>query len=522
MNIDEFQDPVFSLFGNDDDISRQEFATSLTEELSLVDNSSYDVRRTTSVPENLRTPVPPVSQYPLLPSGIVQAMNQPPPDHTPPIAPPTNIAHKRPPIVESMSSLPKPARRPALTEHSAEDWECQRAAFTQLYMGQDKCLKEVMKIMEDEHGFRATPRQYKRRIEQWKLDKNIKENDMRVILRKDLKRKREGKKSEFRISGRDVVPQKIERFAQRNKMTEESILEFDTETPGYIACDTPAPTMVDEGTRHHTGGKSDMEDSTAVPLKTVDSEEKRRISTLNYKIEAINSFIEQVGIDPPLDADFNVDFDASFFNYPNNFDNVSDEVSKELTDYALFKIRSAKSGICRRCSSSLYIILSPVLREFCLRDFASKCLHYWFWPSRSEGKITRSIILLTQYLIEHVFNDIDEEGPKICYTAVKNAFYISFAYFCLEQCEAASLELESTPDVSRHVDYREFEGDEYFEFLYASSKDVVDISLWDLFIQEVKDQWQELLDSENSPLGKFLRELLDWSDIDPWISRLFR
>ncbi|KAF7862577.1 hypothetical protein EAF04_007450 [Stromatinia cepivora] len=306
MNIDGFQDPVFSLFGNDDDISQQEFATSFTEELSLMDNSSYDVRRTTSVPDNLRTPPPPVSQYPLLPPRIDQAMNQSPPDHTPPIAPLTNLAHKMPPIVESMPSLPKLARRHALSEHSAEDWERQRATFTQLYIVQDKCLKEVIKIMEDEHGFRATPRQYKRRIEQWKLDKNIKENDMRVILRKDLKRKREGKKSEFRISDRDVEPQKIQRFAQRNKMTEESILEFDIETPGYIACDTPVPTMVDEGMRHHTGGKSDMEDSTAVPLQAVDSEELREWSILHNRTEVLHLFVEQMGVTTPVDAIFDV------------------------------------------------------------------------------------------------------------------------------------------------------------------------------------------------------------------------
>lgn len=49
---------------------------------------------------------------------------------------------------------------------------------------------------------------------------------MRVILRKDLKRKREGKKSEFRISGREIEPKKIQRFAQRYKVTEEAILDF--------------------------------------------------------------------------------------------------------------------------------------------------------------------------------------------------------------------------------------------------------------------------------------------------------
>ncbi|KAI9640193.1 hypothetical protein NHQ30_011430 [Ciborinia camelliae] len=131
------------------------------------------------------------------------------------------------PMPSPTRPAPKISPRIAPSVHSAEEWERQRSTFTQLYIVEDMPLKEVINIMEKEYKFRATPKQYKRRIEQWKLDKNIKENDMKVILRKNLKRKREGKESEFSISGRDVEPQKIQRFAQRNKLTEDSILEFD-------------------------------------------------------------------------------------------------------------------------------------------------------------------------------------------------------------------------------------------------------------------------------------------------------
>lgn len=75
--------------------------------------------------------------------------------------------------------------------------------------------------------FNCSPRQYKRRIEQWKLDKYIKEDDMKVILRKDLKRKREGKETDFTVAGRNVESQKIRKFAKRNNFTEEEILGFD-------------------------------------------------------------------------------------------------------------------------------------------------------------------------------------------------------------------------------------------------------------------------------------------------------
>lgn len=396
MNADEFQDPLFGFpsFFDDNLTSQQEFIPTYRGELNLVDNFSRDVRRTISAPDNLRTPLPPVSQSPLLLPGIDQTMNHSTANHTPLIAAPFNVAHRMPPIVDSMPSLPKPARRPALTEHSAEDWECQRATFTRLYIAEDKTLKEVMEIMENEHGFRATPRQYKRRIEQWKLDKNIKESDMRIILRKDLKRKHEGKKSEFKISGRDVEPQKIERFAQRKKMTE-SILGFDIETPGYIACDTSAPTMVDEGMMHHTGGDIDMEDSTATILETVDSGKERQIP-LGFTTETLSSFIKRVGNGSPIDINFDAEFFAS----------------------ALLKSRSNRSNICRRCSGILYFIEFSDAKEFFSREYASKCLHKRLLSSLSKGQIPRSSSLLIQFHVRVVIRGSNVESASAGSTGI--------------------------------------------------------------------------------------------------------
>jgi hypothetical protein len=68
-------------------------------------------------------------------------------------------------------------------------------------------------------------RQYKRKIADWKLDKNIKDPDMRIILRKQLKRKLEsGKDSEFTINGRPVPPEKMSRFVIRKALAQEEIL----------------------------------------------------------------------------------------------------------------------------------------------------------------------------------------------------------------------------------------------------------------------------------------------------------
>ena len=58
-------------------------------------------------------------------------------------------------------------------------------------------------------------RQYKRKISYWRLDKNIKESEMRAILAvRDIRIER-GKQSVFYVRGRRVDPAKIDRFAKR-------------------------------------------------------------------------------------------------------------------------------------------------------------------------------------------------------------------------------------------------------------------------------------------------------------------
>jgi len=37
-----------------------------------------------------------------------------------------------------------------------DEWESHRAAIQELYQNQNLALKEVMRVMEEKHGFRAT------------------------------------------------------------------------------------------------------------------------------------------------------------------------------------------------------------------------------------------------------------------------------------------------------------------------------------------------------------------------------
>lgn len=63
-------------------------------------------------------------------------------------------------------------------------------------------------------------RQLKRRITEWHLNKNVKDFEMRNLLRKQSRHLSRGKKSIFFIRGRQVDHRKIERFSRRKNVKE--------------------------------------------------------------------------------------------------------------------------------------------------------------------------------------------------------------------------------------------------------------------------------------------------------------
>jgi phage-related protein len=69
-------------------------------------------------------------------------------------------------------------------------------------------------------------RQYRSRLTQWKLDKNIKPEEMKAIVRYRQQRNLidTGKGSlKFRVRGREVEPQKIERWMRKHELRESMI-----------------------------------------------------------------------------------------------------------------------------------------------------------------------------------------------------------------------------------------------------------------------------------------------------------
>jgi hypothetical protein len=77
-------------------------------------------------------------------------------------------------------------------------------------------------------------RQYRSRISQWKLDKNVKPDEMKAIVRKKQKRKLievNQRDLKFRVRGFEVPSRKIHRY-MREKGIAESLLYSESPAAG--------------------------------------------------------------------------------------------------------------------------------------------------------------------------------------------------------------------------------------------------------------------------------------------------
>ncbi|KAI0458436.1 Clr5 domain-containing protein [Xylaria acuta] len=53
-----------------------------------------------------------------------------------------------------------------------EDWDAHQETIRRLYLDEKRPLKDVVVIMENDYGFRATAKMYKTRLAKWKMLKN--------------------------------------------------------------------------------------------------------------------------------------------------------------------------------------------------------------------------------------------------------------------------------------------------------------------------------------------------------------
>ncbi|RJE23249.1 hypothetical protein PHISCL_04406 [Aspergillus sclerotialis] len=147
----------------------------------------------------------------------------------------------------------------------SSDWQEFRPIIEGLYRSRQLKLKDVKEIMEQEYKFVASEKQYKDRLAQWGIRKNIKSNEADIIHRKQLKRAALGKQTAVRVGGQPVSLSRIERIRKRNGATWESSLtdskadrndrssSTEPATPSDMTCYTPDPEDKSSDTLSPTG-----------------------------------------------------------------------------------------------------------------------------------------------------------------------------------------------------------------------------------------------------------------------------
>ncbi|KAI9866772.1 MAG: hypothetical protein M1813_000714 [Trichoglossum hirsutum] len=151
-----------------------------------------------------------------------------------------------------------------------QDWENRKPQIVQYYSVEGRTLNETMVAIEEQTGFKARQvfeRTWKKMIKIWGLDKNITEAVKLAILRKKVKRRNEGKETEFFFRSAPVKQERIQRFEQqlnkRKLFRPTEHLSPETSTPEGVEYSTPKsyhtlPADIDhEGLNRSSCGESD-------------------------------------------------------------------------------------------------------------------------------------------------------------------------------------------------------------------------------------------------------------------------
>ncbi|EXJ80826.1 hypothetical protein A1O3_07110 [Capronia epimyces CBS 606.96] len=106
---------------------------------------------------------------------------------------------------------------------AAAQWQAVKEEIRYLY--QDKPLRDVRRILEQRHGFRATERMYKARLSQWGFSKNYSDKDYQICAVLNHFRRNSGKASTaFVIHGHKRTLRDLHKYIKGRKMSEDEFL----------------------------------------------------------------------------------------------------------------------------------------------------------------------------------------------------------------------------------------------------------------------------------------------------------
>ncbi|KAI5918923.1 Clr5 domain-containing protein [Camillea tinctor] len=110
----------------------------------------------------------------------------------------------------------------------AGDWARYRSTITELYLEENKPLKEVKQIMEEQYFFFATDKMYKNHFKRWRVQKNFRHHQVSELLAEKSKRVRPGESTKLYIHGREVDEDRLNTYLRRVTPSRRRLIEANT------------------------------------------------------------------------------------------------------------------------------------------------------------------------------------------------------------------------------------------------------------------------------------------------------
>ncbi|KIX02476.1 uncharacterized protein Z518_08417 [Rhinocladiella mackenziei CBS 650.93] len=121
------------------------------------------------------------------------------------------------------TAVPAPSHLEAREGPAQAQWQAVKEEIRMLY--EKKPLKEVRKILEQRHGFRATERMYKARLSQWGISKNYSDKDYQICAVLHHSRQKSGKRATaFVVHGHKRSLKDLHKYIKGRKMSEDEFL----------------------------------------------------------------------------------------------------------------------------------------------------------------------------------------------------------------------------------------------------------------------------------------------------------
>ncbi|KIW48468.1 uncharacterized protein PV06_01049 [Exophiala oligosperma] len=132
-------------------------------------------------------------------------------------------------VNDNVAQTPAPATAATTTQLEAREgpapnqWQAVKEEIRVLY--EKKPLRDVKRILEQRHGFRATERMYKARLAQWGFSKNYSDKDYQICAVLHHARQKHGKRrTAFMIHGHKRSVKDLHKYIKGRKMSEDAFL----------------------------------------------------------------------------------------------------------------------------------------------------------------------------------------------------------------------------------------------------------------------------------------------------------